>query len=38
MLNLIYEKSQKQKAKIIKSSLVIEEFDRLNNYAIESKK
>ncbi|MBW4595974.1 MAG: hypothetical protein KME46_24495 [Brasilonema angustatum HA4187-MV1] len=38
MLNLIYRTSQIQKAELIKSGLVIEEFGRLNNYAIESKK
>jgi hypothetical protein len=38
VLNLIYETSQNQKAKLIKSGLVIEEFGRLNNYAIESVK
>ncbi len=38
VLNLIYTKLQKQKAKLIKSGLVIEEFGRLNNYAIESLK
>lgn len=38
VLNLIYETSQNQKAKLIKSGLVIEEFGRLNNYAIESLK
>ena len=38
MLNLIYKTSQNQKAELIKSGLVIEEFGRLNNYAIESKK
>jgi hypothetical protein len=38
MLNLIYETLQNQKAKLIKSGFVIEEFGRLNNYAIESLK
>lgn len=35
MLNLIYVMPQKQKAELIKSDLVAEEFGRLNNYAIE---
>jgi hypothetical protein len=38
MLNLIYKTSQNQKAKLIKSGFVIEEFGRLNDYAIESLK
>ncbi|BAZ69717.1 hypothetical protein NIES4106_44950 [Fischerella sp. NIES-4106] len=35
LLSLIYKTSQNQKVKLIKSGLVIEEFGRLNNYAIE---
>ncbi|NMG20756.1 hypothetical protein DP116_15315 [Brasilonema bromeliae SPC951] len=38
MLNLTYKTSQNQKVEFIESGLVIEEFGRLNNYAIESKK
>lgn len=38
MLNLIYKTSHNQKVRLIKSGLVIEEFGRLNNYAIESLK
>lgn len=38
LLNLIYITLQNQKTELIESGLVIEEFGRLNNYAIESLK
>ena len=37
MLSLVYMKPKKQKAELIESGLVIEEFGRLNNHAIEGK-